>query len=475
MPDPNPNSNAFPDPQQPGGEVRDRSLRPAGLLPRNTQTYVILAIAVIMIGAIAFSGGNSPKPASNGQPKTAAVIDPNLARIQDYRNRIDEEAQKLAAEQAQLEKTKQALGLPPANQAVPAPGGAPNRPAAIAPAYPPSPTRTEKSTLESEKEKREYQSLFASNIALTYRKDGDGSAGMTNGVETPQTPALPRSSATTALTAPPAPLPYGWPYAPPSVPVPAPAPAAPASSPTPAASINAFSKGEATEAETAESASSDSAHEGEARSLKREHIDPSLQKADGKTYRLFEGTIVETVLTNRLEGSFNGPVNCLVTTDVYSHDDQHLLIPKGTRVLGEVKRNDAFGQQRLAVAFHRLIMPDGYSVSLDQFKGLSQIGETGLRDQVNHHYLQIFGVSLAIGAIAGLSNINTTYGLSESGLDAYRQGVSASLSQNSMRILDKYLNVLPTFTIREGQRIKVVLSDDLMLPAYDRHKIPSDF
>ena len=141
----------------------------------------------------------------------------------------------------------------------------------------------------------------------------------------------------------------------------------------------------------------------------------------------------------------------------------------------EIENHAAQNQQRLAVAFHRLIMPDGYSASLDQFKGLSQIGETGLRDQVNHHYLQIFGVSLAIGAIAGLSNINTTYGLSESGLDAYRQGVSASLSQSSMRILDKYLNVLPTFTIREGQRIKVVLSDDLMLPAYDRHKIPSDF
>jgi type IV secretion system protein TrbI len=476
MPDPNPNSNAFPDPQQPGGEVRDRSLRPAGLLPKNTQTYVILAIAVIMIGAIAFSGGNSSKPASNGQPKTAAVIDPNLARIQDYRNRIDEEAQKLAAEQAQLEKTKQALGLPPASPGVPAPGGVASiRPAVVAPTYPPPPARTEKSTLESEKEKREYQSLFASNIALTYRKDGAGTAEMTNGVEPPQTPALPRSSATAALTAPPAPLPYGWPYAPPSVLAPAPAPTVSASSPTPAASANSPSKGEPTGAESAESASFDSDHEPEARSLKREHIDPSLQKADGKAYRLFEGTIVETVLTNRLEGSFDGPVNCLVTTDVYSHDDQHLLIPKGTRVLGEVKRNDAFGQQRLAVAFHRLIMPDGYSVSLDQFKGLSQIGETGLRDQVNHHYLQIFGVSLAIGAIAGLSNVNTTYGVSESGLDAYRQGVSASLSQSSMRILDKYLNVLPTFTIREGQRIKVVLSDDLMLPAYDRHKIPSDF
>jgi len=183
---------------------------------------------------------------------------------------------------------------------------------------------------------------------------------------------------------------------------------------------------------------------------------------------------METVLTNRLDGSFNGPVNCLVTIDVYSHDLQHLLIPKGSRILGEVKRNDSFGQQRLAVFFHRVIMPDGYSVSLDQFKGLSQIGETGLRDQVNHHYLSVFGVSLAIGALAGLSSIDTTSGLNASGGDLYRQGVTASLSQSSLRILDRYLNLLPTFTIREGHRIKVVLSDDLMLPAYDRHTVPPD-
>ena len=76
--------------------------------------------------------------------------------------------------------------------------------------------------------------------------------------------------------------------------------------------------------------------------------------------------------------------------------------------------------------------------------------------------------------IAGLANLNTGYGLNTSTSDAYRQGVSSSLSQSSLHILDRYLNVLPTFTIREGHRIKVVLSDDLMLPAYDRHKLPSD-
>jgi type IV secretion system protein VirB10 len=200
-------------------------------------------------------------------------------------------------------------------------------------------------------------------------------------------------------------------------------------------------------------------------------IDPALQAGDGATYRLFEGTVLETVLTNRLDGAFNGPVNVMLTTNVYSHDHQNLLVPQGTRVLGEVQKVDAFGQQRLAVFFHRAIMPDGYSISFDQFHGLNQIGETGLRDKVNHHYTQIFGASLAIGAIAGAERAGTNLGYGYSGVDAYREGVSNSLAQSSMRILDKFLNILPTFTVREGHRIKVYLSDDLLLPAYDRHRL----
>ena len=119
-------------------------------------------------------------------------------------------------------------------------------------------------------------------------------------------------------------------------------------------------------------------------------------------------------------------------------------------------------------------MPDGYSLSLDQFKGLNQIGETGLRDQVNHHYLQTFGVALAIGAVAGFSSATANYGATQTGLDAYRQGTANSLSQSAMQILDKFLNVLPTFTIREGHRIKIYLAGDLLVPAYDNHKMPSD-
>src|SRR5438445_183578 len=106
-------------------------------------------------------------------------------------------------------------------------------------------------------------------------------------------------------------------------------------------------------------------------------LQKSSDAAAGKTYILFEGTVLESVLINRLEGQFSGPIECLVTNAVYSHDRQHLLIPAGTKIVGETKKVEAFGQTRLAVMFHRLIMPDGYSASLDQFKGLNQIGDTG--------------------------------------------------------------------------------------------------
>jgi len=172
-------------------------------------------------------------------------------------------------------------------------------------------------------------------------------------------------------------------------------------------------------------------------------------------------------LLNRLDGTFAGPVSCLVTTPVYSRDRQRILIPAGARVLGSAAPVQSWGDSRLAVSFHRLLMPDGHSYNLDQFKGLEQIGETGLRDDINHHYLQIFGASIAIGALSGLAQYNTRSGIGVGSFgDEYRQAAGASLANSTSRVLDRYLNVLPTITIREGYRIKVYLTNDLALPAY---------
>jgi type IV secretory pathway VirB10-like protein len=201
----------------------------------------------------------------------------------------------------------------------------------------------------------------------------------------------------------------------------------------------------------------------------------NVNSAQGQPYVVFEGTTIDTVLANRLDGQFAGPVRVMATNPVYSQDRQHLLIPEGTFILGDVHKVASFGQKRLAVTFHRLLMPDGYSVDLDQFHGLDQIGDTGLKDQVNNHYLQIFGTSIALGIIAGAAeSTNSNAGYNQSGNEAYRAGIASSLSQSSANVLDRFINMPPTITIREGHRIKVYLAQDLLLPAYENHTVPGD-
>src|SRR2546429_9891373 len=112
-------------------------------------------------------------------------------------------------------------------------------------------------------------------------------------------------------------------------------------------------------------------------------------------------------------------------------------MPAGSKILGETRKVDALGQPRLAVLFRRLIMPDGFSLSLDQFKGLNQPGDAGLRDQVNNHYLRIFGVSMAIGALGAVAQSGTAGPRTGSRTDVTRQGVAPSTTPVSAQNLHK--------------------------------------
>jgi type IV secretion system protein VirB10 len=213
---------------------------------------------------------------------------------------------------------------------------------------------------------------------------------------------------------------------------------------------------------------------------KKQAHDPSedyaFDSSSGKLYRLMEDTIVETVLVNRLSGAAMGPVICMVTTDVYSGSGLHLLIPKGTRLLGRVTAVASLNQERLFVAFHRMIEPDGYSVSLDRFQGLDVVGQTGLRDLVNHHYVQIFGAAIALAAVSAAAQVGNnggSYGTYDWGV-SMRNGVSQGLGQSAQRVMERFLNILPTFTIRERARVKIMLAGDLLLPDTKNHTMDPD-
>ena len=172
--------------------------------------------------------------------------------------------------------------------------------------------------------------------------------------------------------------------------------------------------------------------------------------------RIHEGTFLEAVLVTQLSGEFPGPVLAMVSSPLYSADRQRVLIPRGSRVVGTARAVQNRDQSRLAIAFHRLLLPDGSWIDLE-FAGLNQVGESGLRDQVNRHYLSTFAAAGAVGALSGL----TLAGASPYGLQA---GVGQGLGGSATSMLDRYLNRLPEITIRAGHRLGIWFTADVLVP-----------
>ena len=426
--------------------IQDKAPKPPGLMPKNVQTWAMLGLAVLMVSIMWLTGGKKDqtlRKSGTSSVQTPVPLEVNEGKIAELQNRIQELQRE---QQVALNQQNKFFGAVQSdNQSVPT--------TQIENPQAGSPQATD--PIQDERRKRAYLSMFSSNVALSYRKELSQPGTAPNAASSTNNPL--------DLASPPAQDPninqelaqilQGL---------------SPALQPIPPPVAGTTRPAGTTSAEEAERNSSES-------SSKKASPNPNaLNAAEGKNYVIFEGTILETVLLNRLDGQFSGAVECLVTNDIYSHDRQHLLIPSGSKVLGEAKRVETFSQTRLAVAFHRLIMPDGYSINLDQFKGMNQIGDTGLRDQVNNHYLKIFGASLAVGAIGGIAEAGSGGALTQSGAQGIQQGVGESLGQTSQRILDKFLNILPTVTIREGHRVKIYLSGDLAVPDYANHKMPSD-
>ena len=177
--------------------------------------------------------------------------------------------------------------------------------------------------------------------------------------------------------------------------------------------------------------------------------------------RIYEGSFLEAALVTQLSGDFPGPVLAVVSVPFYSADRQRILVPRGARVIGTTQAVSSRDQSRLAVSFHRLIYPDGRWVSLE-FHGLNQVGEGALKDRVNRHYLSLFTAVGAVGVLSGLTlRGSNPYG---GGRQSFQAGAGQGLGQAAERILDRFLNRLPTLTIRAGHRLRVWFTSDVLVP-----------
>ena len=397
--------------------VVDRRPVPRGVLPKGVQTWLMVALAVGMLGIIFLTGnpdGSTP-PRPSVQPNAAPATD----RVRDYQDRL-----RMLDEQAARDLRQAALDA----QAAPMPGEPfEETPAPIDP-------------LVAERQRREYESLFASNVVLSRRPDGEKPDAGQRAIASSLDPRMPTGEPSIDEIA--------------------------------DAVMRATARSGNSMAPSSMSPQMVPAPESQSVDATREQatLQPTPRiSAVGPLHRVLEGTVIDAVLTNRLDGASAAPVNCLVTNPVYSHSGQHVLIPAGARVLGETRPVQALGQTRLAVAFHRLLMPDGSTVPLNQFRGLNQIGDSGLRDKVNHHFLSTFGAAAAVGLVSGLSQLlgNAAFGIGDGDRTVVIAGTAAdSTAQASAQVMNRFLNRMPTITIREGHRVKVYITSDLDLPEW---------
>lgn len=209
------------------------------------------------------------------------------------------------------------------------------------------------------------------------------------------------------------------------------------------------------------------------------YLDSELIKPKSP-YLVQAGSIIPAVMISGLNSDISGQIVAQVRENVYdSISGRYLLVPQGSKLIGQFSNQIAYGQDRIAVAWQRVIYPNGYSVSLKGIPGSDVAGFSGFYDQVDNHYWRIFGASFVMGVItAGMqySQNNTNSNVQSGGYGftnpnpTVGQTVAGSLGQQlgstGMMITQKNLNIAPTITIRQGYKFTIMMTADVALKPY---------
>src|ERR1019366_2426136 len=283
--------------------IQEKAPKPPGLLPKNVQSWLIIGLAVLMVAIMWLTGGKQPPTAprvNNAVQPVPLPAEVNETKINELQNRISELQREQLVAQNNLAQQTRLLGVTPTGQPL-APGQMPQP--GLGNGQPQQPTPED--AIQTERKKRAYLSLFASNVALSYRNGNsttppDSVLPNQSGTPSPVAPATDAVQIAEILRSlqPPVALP----------------PVAPVQQ------LPIFP----TQHDPSAPLTPNKSHE--EKTDQKEVTHPAAASTEtknvaaGKTYVVFEGSILEAVLINRIEGQFAGPVECLLTTDVYSHD-----------------------------------------------------------------------------------------------------------------------------------------------------------
>ena len=182
-------------------------------------------------------------------------------------------------------------------------------------------------------------------------------------------------------------------------------------------------------------------------------------------YVVQAGAVVPAALVTGLRSDLPGQITAQVTSNVYdSPTGRFLLIPQGSRLIGEYDSRVAFGQSRVLLAWTRLILPNGRSIVLERQPGADEAGYAGLEDGVDNHWGRLFMAA----SLATILNIGVELGVDDDDdiARAIREGTQETIGRAGDEIVRRQISIPPTLTIRPGFPVRVMVTRDLILEPY---------
>lgn len=194
----------------------------------------------------------------------------------------------------------------------------------------------------------------------------------------------------------------------------------------------------------------------------RRTVSPDRIVAPASANILQAGAVIPAALITGIRSDLPGQITAQVTENIYdSPTGRILLIPQGTRVIGQYDNGVGFGQRRVLLAWNRLIFPNGRSIVLERQPGADAEGYAGLEDGVDYHWGELFKAAalstiLSIGSEMGSSSEENAI------VRALRRGAADSVSDVGQQVVSRQLNIAPTLTIRPGFPVRVIVTRDLV-------------
>ncbi len=187
--------------------------------------------------------------------------------------------------------------------------------------------------------------------------------------------------------------------------------------------------------------------------------------APASPFVLQAGAVIPAALVTGIRSDLPGQIIAQVTENIYdSPTGRSLLVPQGTRIIGQYDNNVQFGQRRALLVWNRLIFPNGRSIVLERQPGADPQGYAGLEDGVDYHWWDLAkaaGLStlLAVGTELAVSDEDRL-------VAAIREGAQDTINDAGQQIIRRQLQVAPTLTIRPGFPVRVIVTRDLVLEPY---------